>query len=82
MPQNDFDNPNCKPNFYQLKSYFRLYFDARAKQQLLSKDEAPRWSTYGNTVSIWPAWDSNLRPPAPDTNALPIYQLASSVYFS
>ena len=25
--------------------------------------------------SIWLAWDLNLRPPAPEMNALPLYQL-------
>ena len=33
------------------------------------------WRAVGNTVSIWPALDSNLRPPAPETNALPLDQV-------
>ena len=50
--------------------------------QFQSKKTLQRWRTVGNTTlcPIWPAWDLNLRPPAPETNALPLDQLANDFF--
>ena len=44
--------------------------------QVLSKKCCSGGEQLATLCPIWPAWDSNLRPPAPETNALPLDQLA------
>ena len=39
-----------------------------------------RWRAVGNTASIWSARDLNLKPPAPETNALPLGRFALRVF--
>ena len=48
---------------------------ARATQ-LLSKKYSSGGEPLATLCPIWPVWDLNLRPPAPETNALPLDQLA------
>ena len=51
---------------------------ARAKQ-FLSKKCRSDGEPVATLRSIWPARDLNLRPPAPETNALPLDQQATSL---
>ena len=54
---------------------------ARATQ-LLSKKCRSGGEPLATLCPIWPARDLNLRPPAPETNALPLDQLAGLFYLS
>ena len=48
--------------------------------QLLSKKTPQRWQAVGNTVTNLTGRDLNLRPPAPETNSLPLDQLAGKTH--
>ena len=53
---------------------------ARATQ-LLSKKCRSGGELLATLCSIWPARDLNLRPPAPETNALPLDQLTGLLFY-
>ena len=63
---------------FQMKSNLLLYCCIARKWVTSLRGPSQRLCARATRCPIWPVRDLNLRPPTPDTNALPLYQLAGN----